>query len=132
MARDEAVFEELLQVQGVRGVTRFNIFPAFSTPTFQTFVYTASAVVASTFVRGLGLWDWLPLVEGGEVQQATLERVAVWLGFGVPSFRRLGISCYGAGRVVPVEINSWERVRALAPQAPSCCSPFCDGVTYTH
>src|SRR4051812_45983767 len=115
------MFEELLRVQGVSGVIRFNVFPAFSTPAFHTLVYTADAVVASTFVRGFGLWDWLPLEVGRTAPGAALEGIAPWLSFGVPGFRRLGLSQYGAGGTCPQEINPWERVRALALQAPSCC-----------
>jgi hypothetical protein len=126
------MFAELLQVPGVRGVVRFSTHPAFSTPVFHTFVYMGDAVAASTFVLGLGLWGWLPLREGGEGLGPALDAAVAWLSFGVPGFRRLGLSRYGPGGPCPPEIDRWEKVRALALLAPSCRSPCCDGIDYGH
>jgi hypothetical protein len=126
------MFDELLQLQGIQGVVRFVTRPAFAAPQFGTFVYVDRAVLASLIVHGFGLWDVVPLGVAGESQPSDLERILPWLSFGVEGVQRLAASRYGASWNCPAEIDTWEKLRSLAGQAPSCFAPIPDGVTYQH
>jgi len=79
------VYEELLKLDTVLGVVRFDVHPAFSEPAFHTFIYGSDAVVVATFVRGCGLWDCL-FGPAGELPAEWLERVVPWLGFQIPAY----------------------------------------------
>ncbi len=124
------MFDDLLQLEEVLGVVRFGTHPAFAAPQFGTFIYTERAVVAALIVCGVGLWEVMPLgLPGGELPSA-LDQIVPWLSFGVAPFQRLTASRYGVEGSCPGEIDTWEKVRSLAQQAPSCFAPVCDGVFY--
>src|SRR5262245_52947269 len=114
------------------GVVRYDAMPFFGTASQHIFVYTRGAVVASCFVRGHGLWDWVPIDRTESLRPELLERVVPWLSFQVYPFQQMGASHYGVEGSCPAEISSWDRVCLLAEQAPSCQPPILDGVSYRH
>jgi hypothetical protein len=126
------LFDELLQLDGVLGVVRYDAMPFFGTTSQHTFVYTHGAVIASCFVRGHGLWDWVPIEPSGIIHADLLERVVPWLSFQVIRFQHLGASHYGVEGKCPAQISRWDQVCLLAQQAPSCFPPIPDGVSYRH
>ena len=126
------MFDDLLILESILGVVQFDDIPFFGTMSQHTFVYTPHVLVVSSFVQGNGLWDWLPLTEGGQVDEDLLNRVVPCLSRKVHRFQRLAMSRYGVADRCPSEINSWDKVVSLARNAPSCCPPILDGVTYRH
>ena len=126
------MFDELLQLDGVLGVIRYDAMPFFGTASQHTFVYSRGAIIASSFVRGYGLWDWLAIDPSESLHADFLETVVPWLSFQVPRFRQSGASLFGVEGKCPAEVSSWDRVCSLARRAPSCHPPTLDGVEYRH
>ena len=94
----------LLQGDGVVGVSRLRICPAFIGPTICTLVYNTDAVrIEVANRRGIGAAPF----------RGTITR-------HLPTLRRFG------------PLASWERLRAAAFAAPSCSTLTGDGVGYHH
>jgi hypothetical protein len=99
---DRESLPALLQGEGVVGVSRLYIAPAFGGQTVCTLVYYGDSVRVD-------------VVDGrvfGRFRGATTWHLRL--------LRRYG------------PLMSWERLRAAALAAPSCTTPTCDGVGYHH
>jgi hypothetical protein len=93
-----------LQGEGIVGVSRLRIAPAFIGPTICTLVYSAEMVrIDVVDARGFGSATF----------RGSITRP-------LRALRRFG------------PLASWERLRVAAFAAPSCCTPTFDGVGYRH
>src|SRR5262245_27844755 len=93
--RDRDTLPSLLQQEGVRGVSRFCISPAFIGRTSCTLLYLPATVRIS-------------IVDAREVGQAPFRGAVTR---PIEDFRRLG------------PLATWDSLRAAAFASPSCCSP---------
>jgi hypothetical protein len=127
------MFEDVLELEpSVQGVIRFVIEPAFAARQFHTFLYTSEAVLAAVVIKGMGLWEVVPLESNRTADMGAVERLYPSLNRGIPNFQRLAPSRYEPTGCCPESIKSWPRLRARVVEAVACVAPVCDGVCYWH
>ncbi len=125
------MFEDVLQLP-VQGVIRFVIQPAFAARQFYTFLYTPAAVLAAIVIKGVGLWEVVPLEPGRTADAELVQRLYPSLSRGIPNFQRLALSRSEPTGCCPESISNWPRLRAWAVEAGECVAPVLDGVCYWH